>query len=110
MTPAAIAVLKRKISDYIVELAEESARIAARHRADAVSAAHVEDAASYLLVSRSRRLYRHLGTVGGLLFGAALSTVLAMLTTNQLSPVGVVTSSGVGMLGAFLVALHIAKD
>ncbi len=66
-SPPAFGTLKAKISEYVVELLNESIKVSKRHRADTVSAAHVERAAEYLVSSTSRRSYRHLGTVGGIL-------------------------------------------
>ena len=65
--------LKQTIGDFIDELVSESARIANRNRADTISAAHVETAADHLVASSARRIFRHLGTVGGLVLGTALS-------------------------------------
>src|SRR5438034_2616395 len=71
---AAFAVLKKRIAEYINELVTESSKIARRHQADDVSAAHVQQAGEYLIASSGKRRYRHrhLGTIGGILFGGAL--------------------------------------
>jgi len=104
------SVLKEKISEYIAQLISESIRVAKRHQADTVSVAHVERANEYIVSSSSRRIFRHLGTVGGIFLGASLSNILSMTTTGQFSSVGTLISVGFGIVGAFLVALHIAKD
>ncbi len=109
-SPPAFAALKAKISEYVVELVNESIKVSKRHVADTVSAAHVERAAEYLVSSTSRRFYRHLGTVGGILLGAALSNILAMTLTGQYTGGGTIVSIALGIAGAFMIALHIAKD
>lgn len=109
-SPPAFSALKGKISEYVVELVNESIRVSKRHVADTVSAAHVERAAEYLVSSTSRRIYRHLGTVGGILLGAALSNILAITLAGQYTGGGTIVSAVLGIAGAFMIALHIAKD
>jgi len=109
-SPPAFATLKAKISEYVVELVNESIKVSKRHVADTVSAAHVERAAEYLVSSTSRRFYRHLGTVGGILLGAALSNILTMTLAGQYTGAGTIVSAALGITGAFMIALHIAKD
>ena len=102
--------VKAKIAQHVNELVNESVKVSKRHRADTVSAAHVERASEYLVSSASRRIYRHLGTVGGILLGAALSNILAMTLAGQYTGGGTILSATLGIVGAFLIALHIAKD
>ncbi len=68
----AFSTLKAKIAQHITELVNESIKVSKRHQVDTVSAAHVEKASEYLVSSSTRRVYRHLGTVGGILLDAAL--------------------------------------
>jgi hypothetical protein len=77
------SLLKTKIASYVSELVRESIKISKRHHADNVSAAHVEQASEYLVSSSSKKLFRHLGTLGGILLGAAISNLLAMTIANQ---------------------------
>jgi len=107
---SAFAALKTNISGYVDELITESIKVSKRHRADSVSAAHVERAAEYLVSSTYRRFYRHLGTVGGIILGAALSNLVTMTVTNQYTGLGTILSAGMGIAGAFMIALHIAND
>ena len=109
-SPPAFDLLKSTITEYISELVRESIRVSKRYRTDIVSAAHVERAAEYLVSSTSRRFYRHLGTVGGILLGAALSNMLAMTLTAKYTGAGTILSGILGIVGSFLIALHIARD
>ncbi len=109
-SPPAFSIIKEKISQYVIELINESIKVSKRHRADTVSAAHVELASEYLVTSTARRFYRHLGTVGGILLGAALSNILAMTFAGQYTGGGTIVSASLGIGGAFMIALHIAKD
>ena len=109
-SPSAFAALKEKIAEYIVNLVTESIKISRRHQADTVSANHVQRATEYLVSVTSRRFFRHLGTVGGILLGASLSNILSMAGTGSYTSIGVVLSAGLGITGAFLIALHIGKE
>ena len=109
-SPPAFTTLKTKVGEYVTSLVTESVKVSQRHQADTVSAAHVERASEYLVTNTSRRVYRHLGTIGGVLLGAALSNLLAMSLAGQYTGGGTILSAGLGIVGAFMVALHIAKD
>ncbi|MFQ5754248.1 MAG: hypothetical protein ACE5HI_19855 [bacterium] len=109
-TPQGFATLKGRISEYIVNLINESLKISKRYKTDSISSSHVEKANEYLLTTTSKKIFRHLGTLGGLFSGAFLSNLLTMIMTNQITTSGVVLSSVLGFLGAFMIALHIAKD
>jgi histone H3/H4 len=89
---SAFTTLKSKIIQYITELINESVKVSQRHKADTVSTNHIEIAADYLLSNRSRRFYRHSGTIGGVFLGAVLSNILTMTLTNTYTRVGIVLS------------------
>ena len=99
------AVLRREISKYIRELVSNSIAIANRHQDDAVSAHHVVEASNNLTSSPKKRFFRHLGTIGGILCGAFIPTLLIVVMGEQYPNVIVF----LGFIGTFLVALHIAK-
>jgi hypothetical protein len=109
-SPAAFETVKEKITQYIADLIFESAKIAKRHSADTVSSSHVEQASNNLVSSSSKKLYRHFGTIGGILLGAGVSNILAMTTSNQFSTLSVSVTSALSIMGAFLIALYIAKE
>ena len=109
-SPSAFAALKEKIAEYVVNLVTESIKISRRHQADTVSANHVQRATEYLVSVTSRRFFRHLGTVGGILLGASLSNILSMAGAGSYTSIGVVSSAGLGITGAFLIALYIGKE
>ena len=109
-SPSAFTTLKAKIGQYVIDLVNESVKVSKRYRSDTVSSAHVERACEYLISSTSGRFFRHLGTVGGILLGAALSNILAMTLKGQYTGGGTIVSAAFGIIGAFMIALHIAKD
>jgi len=84
-SPQAFQALQKIVARFISELVEQSVRVSKRHRADSVAESHVESAASYLVGDAPTRIIRHFGTVGGILLGAGLYNLLAMLTTKVLS-------------------------
>jgi histone H3/H4 len=102
--------LKEKIGEYTIQLITESVKTAKRHQSESVSTSDVEHASQYLVSSTSHKLYRHMGTVGGILLGTAASNILSMITTNQYTLSGIIITFVLTLLGTFLVAVHIVKD
>lgn len=102
--------LKGKISEYITLLVSESLNVSKRHQADVVSATHVEIASSYLVTRSRKRIFGHIGMVGGILLGAAISNVLAMVTVQQYTVDGILVTVSLTAIGTFMVAIHIAKE
>ena len=102
--------LKEQISAYAEELIDESVKKAKQHRAESVSTANVQQAGQYLVARPSHRIYRHMGTFGGLLFGTALSSVVSMTTTNQYGLTVVVITFVLTFIGTFFITIHMAKD
>lgn len=110
-SPPAFSALKDKISEYIVQLIMESIQVSKRHRADTVSAAHVDQASDDLASGVSRRFFRYVGAGGGILLGTSLSPFLAVSNApTQYSIPGMVVSGAVGLLGIFMIAFHIARE
>lgn len=109
-SPTAFSLLREKIAEYISSLLTESNKVARRHQADTISANHVQRATEYLVAITSRRVFRHLGTLGGIFLGAALSNIVMMTGSDQFTTAGVLLSAALGMVGAFMVALHIVKE
>jgi len=106
----AYEVLRTRIAEYISDLVTESARIARRGRADDISATHVQRAAEHLTNATRGRFFRHLGTVGGIMLGGALSNILSMTMENRYGAAGILITTGFAIIGAGLVAAHIAND
>ena len=109
-SPSAFKTLEAKIGEYVNEFVNESVKVSRRHQADTVSAAHIERASEYLVANTSRRIYRHMGTAGGVLLGAAISNILAMSSVGQYTGGGAILSTTLGIIGAFMIALPMAKD
>lgn len=106
----AFSLLKEKIEEYVVELVSVSIRLSRRHRADTVSEVHVQQASDFLIEGRGRRFFRHLGTIGGILLGASISILTSMIQSAKYDTGSTSASVVFGIVGAFLIALHIAKD
>ncbi len=108
--PPAIDTLKEKIKEYIENLVNESVKISKRHLSITVSPAHVDRAAEYLVSPTSRRFFRHLGTVGGIILGASLSNILSMVGNDKFTSLGVLVSVALIIAGASMITLHIGKE
>lgn len=78
--------LRTRIARYADDLIEESVRVAKRRgSSDVVSVADVERASEHLgLRPRSRRA-RVFGSIGSILFGAALGNALQIVGAQQIS-------------------------
>jgi hypothetical protein len=109
-SPQAFAALQDKINRYITQLVEESNKVAKRHQSDTISEKHVNTASDYLVSDTSRRFFRHLGTTGGILLGAGLSNLFSMVTVRNYTGWGVGVTTVGCIIGAFLIALHFARD
>jgi hypothetical protein len=107
---AGFLAFREKITQYIADLSTESVKVSARHAADTVSAAHVEHAADFLVSSRARRLYRYYGMIGGILLGASISSFFDMTRLLQFPAGATLVAAAMGIVGAFLLALQIAKE
>ena len=106
----AYEVLRTTIVEYVSDLVTESARIARRGRADDISATHVQHAADHLSSATRGRFYRHVGTLGGIMLGGALSNLLSMTLENRYGAAGILITTGIAVAGTALVATHIAND
>jgi hypothetical protein len=102
--------LSQRVDSYIEDLADESAKISRRYQADLISAVHVEKAAEHLLSGSASKAYRHAGTIGGILLGVGLSTMVSVVLANNVTVTGLILSCSFSVIGTLLVALHIAKD
>ena len=107
---SAFITLKDKIGEYIENLINESVKTSQRHQADTVSSKHVEHAAEYLVAITSRRFFRHLGTVGGIILGASLSNILSMVGNDSFTSLGVLVSIVFLIAGVFMITLHFGKE
>lgn len=102
--------LQEKIGEYAVQLIAESVKISRRRDSETVSSSYVEHASQYLVSSTSRRLYRHLGTMGGLFLGTAGSNILSIITTHQFGLTGIIVTFALTLIGTFMIAMSIAKE
>lgn len=106
----AFDILKKRVGEYTVQLVSESIKVSQRHRSDTVSINDVDRASQYLFSSSSNKLFRNIGTIGGIFLGAGLSTMLSMVVENKYSTTPVILAVILILLGTFMVALQIARD
>ena len=103
--------LNENISEYIRALTLEATNVARRDGSDLVSAKDVDRASGYLFAGSSRRgLSRYLGTVGGVLVGAALGNALNLMSVDHPTSTSVVVTAALAMLGVALVSFSVARD
>ncbi|HEX8367332.1 MAG TPA: hypothetical protein VF604_02090 [Pyrinomonadaceae bacterium] len=102
--------LKSKISEYSLQLINESLKTSKRRKSDLISTSDVEHSSQYLTYSSGSKLSRNIGTLGGILLGAGLSTFLSMLVAGAFTANPVLIALSLTVIGMFMVAYQIAKE
>jgi hypothetical protein len=108
-TPAFTA-LQERIEQHIDELILESVRIMSRHQADTVSPAYVAQASENLVAGRRRKIFTFVGTLGGILLGAAVSGFVDMARASAVTAQQALTAGLLGVVGAIMIALQFARE
>lgn len=99
-----------QIENYAIELIKESVKRAKRHQAEGVSSSDARHASQYLVSNASHRIYRHAGTLAGMLLGTALSNTAAIITTSQYGQSGVILTFVLALVGTIFITIHMIKD
>ncbi|HEX8267396.1 MAG TPA: hypothetical protein VF596_18495 [Pyrinomonadaceae bacterium] len=102
--------LKTKISEYTIQLINESVKTSRRRKSDTVSTSDVEHSSQYLTYSSGSKLSRNVGTLGGILLGAGLSTFLSMVVNGVFTTNPVLIALALTVFGMFMVSYQIAKE
>lgn len=102
--------LIERIKSHSGELIAESVKRAKRHQAEGVSSSDVRHASQYLVSNTSHRIYRHAGTLAGLLLGTAFSNTAAIITTSQYGQSGVILTFVLALVGTIFITIHMIKD
>jgi hypothetical protein len=71
------------VNEFADELLAEAGRLASRRKADQASAAHVDEAASWLYSRTVRRTRQALGTAGGVTAGIGGSSMVSFLAASD---------------------------
>jgi hypothetical protein len=85
-TTDAFKLLKDKISEYIVELVNESIKISKRHSSENVLIDHVDLANRFLVTSRKKKIYRYYETLGGIITGVSSTVLIAIYSASVSVP------------------------
>jgi len=107
---SAVEELKARFESHVIELVSESGRIARRQQADVISSAYVRQAGDRLVARKGQRWLALAGSVGGVLFGAALPSLLDAAAGKPMPPIQVVGSAVLGMLGVLLFAVQFFRE
>lgn len=94
----------------MADVVAESPRIARRHQADVISPAYVRQAGEHLGTRSRRRVAALAGSLGWAAMGSALPSLLDLTAGKPMAPPQAVVSAGLGMLGAFLVAVQFLRE
>ncbi len=91
---------KRRVDAFARELLEESARVASRLEAESASRAHVARAATNIYTSGASRTSQQVGTLGGIIFGAASGALISVVLEPSINALAVGVSSTFLCIGA----------
>lgn len=106
----AFSVLRGTITEYVSDLVRESAAVARKDHADAISAKHVEIASARLMLGGRNKIHRLIGTIGGVGLGTCMSTLCAMVLVSQFPLSGILICIGSGIVGGFALAVSINES
>jgi len=107
---SAVEELKARFESHVIELVSESGRIARRQQADVISSAYVRQAGDRLVVRKAQRRLALAGSIGGVLVGVALPSLLDVAAGKQMSPIQIVGAAVLGMLGVLLFAVQFFRE
>jgi len=102
--------LESRIEQHIDDLILESIRIMHRHQADTVSPSYVAQASENLVAGRRRKLFTLVGTLGGILLGAAVSSFVDIAKAPSITAQQALTGGLLGVVGAIMIALQFARE
>lgn len=109
-SPEGFSAVQDQIDRYIGDLILESVRIMDRRQADTVSRRYVQQASENLVATSRRRLFTLVGTVGGILLGASVTTYLDIIRTGSPTTSEVIVAAVLGIVGVFMTALQFARE
>jgi sensor histidine kinase YesM len=102
---------RQKISQYIIQLFDESIRTARKSNIEIVSPTHVENASNYLIKKQHSKKNTILSTIGGLLLGTAFSNILSIsIYSIKYSTFNIILTIFFAIIGSFLLGLYLSKE
>jgi hypothetical protein len=102
--------LQDEVEEYIADLTLESVRIMERRQADTISRKYVQQASENLVASTRRRLFTLVGTVGGILLGASVSSYFEIIRRGATTVPETLVATTFAVVGVFMIALQFAKE
>lgn len=101
---------RNQISQFIIQLFDESFRIARRSNVEIVSPTHIKTASNNIKKTNSTRT-SILKTLGGLLLGASLSNILSIsFYSVSYSPIHLILTILFGITGSFLLGFNLFRS
>ena len=104
LSQGAFESLKDRVSEYIIEIVDQSYRISRHQSVDIISAVHVNRAAEHLIATPARKVYRYIGAVGGVFFGVSLSSVVTYFGSTGPSQTLAIFAILFGIISAFMIS------
>ena len=102
---------KYKISEFVYNLYYESHKVSRTNQSDLISGGHVDIGSMKLMRTRASKNTNLLNSLGGLLLGATISNVFAMVSYGvTFSLIGILLTIISGMIGAFILGYYLLND
>lgn len=110
-SPEGFDALQERVEEYIGDLIVESVRIMERRQADTVSRRYVLQASENLAASSRRRKFALIGTIGGALFGTALTSYYTMVSAAKGASIPEILVAAVfGGLGMLMIGVQYSRE
>ena len=101
---------KLKIAIYISTFYIEAQQSAKWRRANVISDSDVDDAFNNLIRNTQSKTSKLLGIIGGLLTGAVLSHIFAVISKNEINTLEFIITVIFGLIGGALLAINFPKS
>jgi len=95
----------RQVARFAEQLLGEASSVAKRNESEEASAAHVRRAANHLYSSGTSRRGQVFSSVGGVMAGAAASSMVTFMATEVVNVAGIAISAASLVVGAVLLAV-----
>jgi hypothetical protein len=109
-TDAVRATVRSVVGTFEVDVTALSTMLARRQGLDTISVKHVVDAGGFLSTRPVPLKIRLIGTVGGCLFGAAISNAASLLAAPAPSRSGIVVTLTFGIVGGAAAAVGALRN
>ena len=100
--------IKEEVSNYVLEIVNESYRIAKRNKSDLISQVHVETASENLIKKKNREYKNILVSIGSFLLGMSITKTFETISNSESFTIqNTILVLVTGIVGALIIGLNI---